>query len=122
MKKISFGLKAIAAGTAVMAVLAMGACGGDDKPTQSANGELSGELSVWGWGNGMKELAEAFEAANPGVTVNYAAQSNASDASMKLTNALTAGKGAPDVCMLEDAMVSQFAVQEGIIELDQFGA
>lgn len=66
MKKISFGLKAIAAGTAVMAVLAMGACGGDDKPTQSANGELSGELSVWGWGNGMKELAEAFEAANPG--------------------------------------------------------
>lgn len=122
MKKTSFGLKAIAVGTAVMAVLAMGACGGDDKPTQSANGELSGELSVWGWGNGMKELAEAFEAANPGVTVNYAAQSNASDAAMKLTNALTAGKGAPDVCMLEDAMVSQFAVQEGIIELDQFGA
>ena len=85
-------------------------------------GELSGELSVWGWGNGMKELAEAFEEANPGVTVEYAAQSNASDAAMKLTNAIAAGKGAPDVCMLEDAMVSQFAVQEGIIELDQFGA
>ena len=56
------------------------------------------------------------------MTVEYAAQSNASDAAMKLTNAIAAGKGAPDVCMLEDAMVSQFAVQEGIIELDQFGA
>ena len=51
----------------------------------------------------MKELAEAFEEANPGVTVEYAAQSNASDAAMKLTNAIAAGKGAPDVCMLEDA-------------------
>lgn len=50
MKKSSFGLKALAAGTAAMTVLAMAACGGDDKPAQSADGELSGELSVWGAG------------------------------------------------------------------------
>ena len=32
MRKSSFGLKALAAGTAAMTVLAMAACGGDDKP------------------------------------------------------------------------------------------
>ena len=122
MRKSSFGRKTIAAGTAAVALLSMAACGGGDEAAQSSNGELSGELSLWAWGNGMKELAEAFEEDNPGVTVNFASQTNAGDVMMKLQNALAAGKGAPDVCMLEDAVVSQFAVTEGLIELDQFGA
>lgn len=46
----------------------------------------------------------------------------ASDTQTALSNAIAAGKGAPDVVMLEDPTVTQFAVTGDLADLSQFGA
>ena len=49
----------------------------------------------------MKALIADFEKANPGITVKFNNTGTASDTQTALSNAVAAGKGAPDVVMLE---------------------
>ena len=78
----------------------------------------------WGWdsGNSMKEILADFEKANPGITVKFNNTGTAEKTSTALSNAIAAGNGAPDVVMLEDPTVTQFAVTDGLVDLSEFGA
>ncbi|MRZ82426.1 extracellular solute-binding protein, partial [Paeniclostridium sordellii] len=73
-------------------------------------------------GNSMKEILADFEKANPGITVKFNNTGTAEKTSTALSNAIAAGNGAPDVVMLEDPTVTQFAVTEGLVDLSEFGA
>lgn len=116
--------KFIAATAAVVSLISLTACGNDSQTakvdTDTANAK--GEIVFWGWGNGIKETIAAFEKANPDITVSYSSQGTAADTATGLQNAIAAGKGAPDVVMLEDATVPQFVVDGSVIDLAQFGA
>lgn len=120
--------KVVAAGLLVTSVLTVSACGGSGKDQgagQAAGGETSkasGQLVFWGWGNGIKELIAAFEKANPGAKVKFNSFGSAADTQVALSNAISAGKGAPDVTMLEDPTVEQFAIEDGLVDLSEFGA
>ncbi|KFI92582.1 ABC transporter substrate-binding protein [Bifidobacterium stellenboschense] len=116
--------KVIAAAAAVATLVGLAACGGGDDAasvdTDTANAK--GEVVFWGWGNGIKETIAAFEKDNPGITVKYSSTGTAADTATALQNAVAAGKGAPDVVMMEDATISQFAVDGSIVDLSPFGA
>lgn len=119
--------KLIAATAALATLTSLAACGSDSEGGDSAahQGDANkAELVFWGWdsGNTMKDLIADFEKANPGITVKFNNTGTANDTSTALTNAIAAGKGAPDVVMLEDPTVTQFAVTEGLIDLTQYGA
>ena len=118
--------KIIAATAAVATLIGLAACGSSNESGSGANaGDADkAELVFWGWdsGNTMKDLIADFEEANPGITVKFNNTGTANDTSTALSNAIAAGNGAPDVVMLEDPTVTQFAVTEGLIDLDQFGA
>ena len=113
--------RVIAAFAATVLMAGLAACGDTNSDAQ-ASGELSGTLNIWGYANGPEEVIAAFEKANPKVTVKYSKQTDARDAAIQLSNAIAAGKGAPDVILLEDATVSQFAVQGDLVNLNDFGA
>ncbi|WP_160257644.1 extracellular solute-binding protein [Bifidobacterium cuniculi] len=70
----------------------------------------------------MTDLIADFEKDNPGITVKFSSTGTASDTQTALSNAVAAGNGAPDVVMLEDPTVTQFAVTGDLVDLTAFGA
>ena len=118
--------KILAAVAAVSVLTGLAACsnsGSSDKASSKGDANKA-ELVFWGWdsGNSMKDLIAEFEKANPGITVKFNNTGTASDTQTALTNAVAAGNGAPDVVMLEDPTVTQFAVTGDLVSLDEFGA
>jgi len=119
--------KALAAVAAVATLASLAACGGSDGGNDAkanAGDADKADLVFWGWdtGNTMKALIADFEKANPGITVKFNNTGTASDTQTALSNAVAAGKGAPDVVMLEDPTVTQFAVTGDLVDLTAYGA
>ena len=113
--------KIVAATAAVATLVGLAACGSENSGQGDAD---NAELVFWGWdsGNSMKEIIADFEEANPGITVKFNNTGTAEKTSTALSNAIAAGNGAPDVVMLEDPTVTQYAVTDGLVDLSEFGA
>ncbi|NEG69457.1 ABC transporter substrate-binding protein [Bifidobacterium choloepi] len=110
---------------ALATVMSLTACGSGSSSSSGAQGDAdNAEITFWGWDSGgsMSKLIAAFEKANPGITVKFSSTGNAENTQTALANAVAAGKGAPDVVMLEDATVMQFAVTGDLVDLKQYGA
>ncbi|KAB8288759.1 ABC transporter substrate-binding protein [Bifidobacterium ramosum] len=117
--------KFIASAAAIATLIGLAACGnggGLSATVDTDTANAKGEVVFWGWGNGIKETIAAFEKANPNITVKYSSTGTGADTATALQNAIAAGKGAPDVVMLEDATVPQFVVDGSVVDLSQFGA
>lgn len=109
--------------SAAACLVSLTACGGNSTSSSSgSNSSASGKITVWGWGQGMDELVKGFEKAHPGIKVKYSNTGTASETATALQNAISAGSGAPDVCMLQGTDVSQFAIGKGIKDLSSYGA
>lgn len=113
-----------------MAMLSVAAClvsltacgGGANSQSSASDSKAAGKITVWGWGEGMDKLVKGFEKAYPNIKVKYSNTGTASDTATALQNAISAGSGAPDVCMLQGTDVSQFAIGKGIKDLSSYGA
>ena len=118
--------KALALVVSACALMGTAACGSSGSATvsQSDLKNAKGQTVFWGWdtGNTMKSLISAFEKKNPGITVKFNNTGKAEDTATGLSNAIAAGKGAPDVVMLEDPTVTQFAVTNDLVDLSSLGA
>ncbi|MFT8788035.1 MAG: sugar ABC transporter substrate-binding protein [Bifidobacterium psychraerophilum] len=116
--------KTLAAIVAAASLVGFAACGSSADSTDSSTENATGQIVFWGWdsGNSMKDIIKQFEKANPGITVKFNNTGTANDTSTALSNAIAAGNGAPDVVMLEDPTVTQFAVTGGLVDLSKFGA
>lgn len=114
----------LASAAALATIIGVSACGGSDGNKGALGDADKAELVFWGWdaGNTMKELIADFQKDNPGITVKFNSTGTASNTQTALANAIAAGKGAPDVVMLEDPTVTQFAVTEDLVDLSSFGA
>ena len=113
--------KAFAALTAAATLIGLAACGGgSDNASKGSTGDANkAELVFWGWDTGhtMTNLIKDFQKANPGITVKFNNTGTAEKTSTALSNAIAAGNGAPDVVMLEDPTVTQFAVTGDLADL-----
>lgn len=120
MKKVTRML-AIAAASAT--VIALAACG-STKHSGSTGNANKADLVFWGTDptKSYKTIITKFEAANPGIHIKFTQMANAEKVQMALANAITAKNGVPDVVMLEDPTVTQFAVSKGLVDLSKFGA
>ncbi|RYM93666.1 ABC transporter substrate-binding protein [Bifidobacterium animalis] len=116
--------RVLASVLACVTIVGISACGGSNANKGSQGDENKADLVFWGWdsGNSMKRLIDGFESENPGITVKFNATGTASNTQTALSNAIAAGKGAPDVVMLEDPTVTQFAVTGDLVDLSSFGA
>lgn len=118
--------KIIATLAAAATLVGMAGCGSSNDNANSTDTDTAnakGDLVFWGWdtGDSMKTIIAKFEKANPDITVKFNNTGTAEKTSTALTNAIAAGKGIPDVVMLEDPTVTQFAVTDGLSDLSQFG-
>ncbi|WEV63705.1 extracellular solute-binding protein [Bifidobacterium sp. ESL0732] len=117
--------KTIAVVAAAATMIGLAGCGSGGSNNAGAKGSDSkGDLVFWGWdsGNSMKEIIANFEKENPGISVSFNNTATAEKTSTALSDAIAAKKGIPDVVMLEDPTVTQFAVTGDLVDLSQFGA
>ncbi|WP_236034569.1 ABC transporter substrate-binding protein [Bifidobacterium saguinibicoloris] len=122
MKLLDMKKTMIASAAAVAMIVPLGACGSSSETTSTDPKDASGEITIWGWGNGMNETIAAFEKAYPKIKVKYSSTGTGADTSKALNNVIAAGKGAPDVSMMLSTDVSKFAQEGSISDLKEFGA
>ncbi|MBU9712883.1 extracellular solute-binding protein [Evansella tamaricis] len=118
-----------------LAVVFLAACGGgtdgdtdtdtgtDGDTTQEQIGEGDIELVFWEFGNtGYDVLIEEYVAENPHVSINLQ-NSDMNDLHDNLFTSISAGSGAPDITMIEEAQIERFKTAPQAFEnLYDYGA
>ncbi|GAA0680476.1 extracellular solute-binding protein [Streptomyces cellulosae] len=120
-------------GIALVTSLALGAtaCGGSDDGagTESVSAEdiqaaldKGGTVTVWSWEPTLKTVAADFQKKYPKVKINLVSERSGDKHYTALSNAISAGKGVPDVAQLEYFSVGQYSLTKGLTDLSGFGA
>jgi multiple sugar transport system substrate-binding protein len=78
-------------------------------------------LTIWSFSTNVVEIAKAFEAEYPKITVKVENVGSAADTYTKLQNAITAGSGGPDIVTIEYHTLPQFALTDGLADLTELG-
>ncbi|MFF5340438.1 ABC transporter substrate-binding protein [Streptomyces althioticus] len=120
-------------GIALVTSLALGAtaCGGSDDGagTESVSAEdiqaaldKGGTVTVWSWEPTLKTVAADFQKKYPKVKINLVSERSGDKHYTALSNAISAGKGVPDVAQLEYFSIGQYSLTKGLTDLSGFGA
>ncbi len=113
-------LRSFAAAVAISTVLAAGPGAGALLAQEEGAGP-SGEVEFWAWSTNVEELVAAFEAAHPDIDVKLINTGSGAAQYEKLQVAFAAGSGAPDVAMMEYPYITQYALSNYIIPIDDLG-
>lgn len=117
---------AAAAGALCLALTACGSGDGTDPDIGAEDVEAAleegGEITVWAWEPTLEQVAEDFEQAHPGVTVEVENVGTGDDQYTALQNALSAGSGLPDVAHIEYFALGQFTIAGNLVDLAPLGA
>ncbi|MFD3925148.1 ABC transporter substrate-binding protein [Streptomyces sp. NPDC058614] len=121
-------------GITLLSVLALGAtaCGGSDDDS-SSQGPVSasdiqaalkkgGTVTVWAWEPTLKTVAADFQKKYPKVKINLVSERSGDKHYTALSNAISAGKGVPDVAQVEYFALSQYSLTKGLSDLAPYGA
>lgn len=123
---------ALAAATASVALLApLSGCGGGDDDTSSANNDANCTntiknkdapvVTMWAWYPNMQKVVDNFNTQNDDVQVCWTNAGAGGDEYDKFQTAVAAGKGAPDVVMLEADRIPTFQAQDALVDLKDLG-
>ena len=125
--------KAAFAAIATLAmVVPLAACG--DGGTKSAAGPKATSctnkivnksaplVSVWAWYPNMEKVVDNFNNAHKDVQVCWTNAGQGAPQYAKFQTTIAAGKGAPDVVMLEADRLTGFEIQKAIVDLTKYGA
>ncbi|MFF5290166.1 ABC transporter substrate-binding protein [Paractinoplanes globisporus] len=122
----------LAASLAFLLTGAIAACSGDDdstgsnsqKPTNCTNTISKPDLPVvtlWAWYPNTQLVVDNFNSQHNDVQVCWTNAGAGGDEYDKFQTAVTAGKGAPDVVMLEADRIPTFQAQKALVDLTDKG-
>ncbi|WP_306337587.1 ABC transporter substrate-binding protein [Streptomyces sp. KL118A] len=124
--------QALLTGAALSVSLTAGACGSSDEGTPGAEPlsdadlraalKKGGSITVWSWDEPMKPVVADFMTKYPEVKVDLVNAGTNTDAYTALQNAIKAGKGVPDIAMIEYYALPQFALAKSLVDLRELGA
>jgi multiple sugar transport system substrate-binding protein len=125
---------AAATGAAVLATALLAACGGTGggsaTPGATASGTAAGgagcrpgatTVSFWGWSAGYDLVVKKFNQTHPDVCVQLENAGAAGDEYVKLSDALKAHSGTPDVAQIEYFELPSFEITHSLVDLSQYG-
>lgn len=119
--------------------LALAACssGGDAGADPSASGGGAAEagsctnkivhpdakqVSVWAWYPAFEDVVNEFNNSHTDIQICWTNAGQGNDEYTKFSTAVEAGKGAPDVVMLEAEVISSFTIRNALVDLAGYGA
>lgn len=106
-------------GAATGGATASGAAG--SSAALSAALQKGGSLTYWSWTPEAKAQVAEFQKEYPNVTVTYVNAGSGTDQYTKISNAIKAGSGAPDVAQFEYTALPQFAYGGDLVDLTPYG-
>lgn len=112
--------KAVALTGAVAMLASVAACGSSNSSNSSANGTT--EILVWAWDSTLSRTVKDFEKTNPNIKVKVTNAGTNKTEYTALNNAISAGKGAPDLAQIEYYALPEYQIREEVEDLSQFGA
>ncbi|GAB6897794.1 ABC transporter substrate-binding protein [Kineosporia succinea] len=125
--------RTVVAAGAALALGALAACGGgsssggDGETVAGSQADLDaalekgGEITYWSWTPSAEAQVEAFQKAYPNVKVKLVNAGTNTDQYTKMTNAINAGSGAPDVAQVEYYAIPQYALSDSLLDLNVYG-
>ncbi|MFV2116192.1 ABC transporter substrate-binding protein [Micromonospora sp. LOL_025] len=116
-RSFSLGRRPLAA-VAVITVLLLAACGsgGGDRP----QGPVT--IKVWAWYPAFEGVVDLFNRTHTDIKIEWTNAGTGQDQYTKLQTALKAGKGAPDVVMLEFQELPTFQLTKHLVDMSKYGA
>jgi len=137
--------RATAGLAAAAAVALLAACGGGSSPAASSSGSSGGsgaspsasatvlaggsckssnatQITFWAWVPGIARAVNAFNASHPSICVTLEDVGAGNPEYVKISDALKAGSGAPDVAEVEFDELPSFEVTHDVVDLSQYGA
>jgi multiple sugar transport system substrate-binding protein len=120
---MKFNKRVIAMLGAVAMLVPLAACGGSSN--SSSDGTSSGEktsILVWSWDSTLPRTIKGFEKANPNITVKVTNAGTNKDEYTALNNAMSAGKGAPDIAQIEYYALPEYVIRENVQDISDLGA
>lgn len=90
--------------------------------TTKACSSSATKISFWAWVPDMSRAVEKFNATHPKICVELSDVGGGGDEYAKITQALKAGTGAPDVAEIEYDELPSFEVTHSVVNLAQYGA
>ncbi len=79
-------------------------------------------VTMWGWYPNMKLVVDNFNKAHKDVQVCWTNVGQGTDEYNKVQTAISAGKGLPDVVMLEADHLSSYEIQNALVDISKYGA
>ena len=124
-----------AALSAAAALALVAACGGTSTPAPGSTGSASGgsakssgchsgaaPITFWAWVPGLSRAVTAFNSSHSDACVTLDDVGAGDPEYVKITNALKAGSGAPDVAEVEFDELPSFEVTNSVVDLTKYGA
>jgi multiple sugar transport system substrate-binding protein len=124
--------------SAVAVVIALAACGGSSGSSSSSSSASATTTAVanttkscsagatrvafWAWVPGISRAVSAFNASHPKICVQLSDVGAGAPEYVKLTQALKAGSGAPDVAEVEYDELPSFEITHDVMNLVPYGA
>jgi multiple sugar transport system substrate-binding protein len=122
-------LVAVMTGLALAATLAACSGGGNDssasKPTNCTNKIVNKDapvVTVWAWYPNTETVVDNFNKAHTDVQACWNNVGQGAAAYDKFQTAVSAGKGAPDVMMLEADHLTNYEIQDALVDISKYGA
>lgn len=117
---------ALAAAALVLGVAACGSGDGETPGGEPAPAREPGEkveLTFWSWVPGVDKAVELWNSENPDVQVSLEQiPAGSAGGYAKMYSALEAGSGAPDLAQVEYQEIPGFLLEEGLVDLSEYGA
>ncbi|RSX52127.1 solute binding protein of ABC transporter system [Bifidobacterium goeldii] len=117
--------KTIALAGAAAMLVSVAACGSSNgSSTAGDSGSKDGKttITVWGWDSTLPDVAKAFMKKNPDITVKVSNVGTSAQTQTSLNNAIAAGKGAPDVSLMEYHSITQFALSDALEDVSDLAS
>ena len=111
-----------AAVAALGAVALVAACSSGKSGGGGGGGSGPVHIKVWAWYPAFKGVVDHFNATHNDVKVDWTVAGTGGDEYTKLQTALKAGKGAPDVAMIEFQELPTIELTKHLVDLGKYGA
>jgi multiple sugar transport system substrate-binding protein len=117
--------------SAVAVIATLAACSGGSGGTSTAQASnctnkivvsSAPRVTVWAWYPNMQKVVDNFNNAHKDVQVCWNNVGQGADDYTKVQTAISAGKGLPDVVMLEADHLTGFEIQKALVDISKYGA
>ncbi len=110
--------------------VALGGCAAQGAAAYNADASCSNridkpdaiKITVWAWSPTIPLAADEFNKAHDDAQVCLANVGAGTDEYTRLSTAIAAGSGAPDVAMIETEMLPSFEIKGALVDLSKYGA